>query len=139
MYNPKAFILHAASRDQAFAHCLRFPVAASRRSRARVSVPLWLANLSAQLPVEALVGHYPTNKLMGREPLLQRAVMPFHLTILCGISSAFAELFPTKGYVLTRYSPVCHSRPKPVVRLACLRRAASVHPEPGSNSPKKLE
>ena len=70
VYNPKAFILHAASRDQAFAHCLRFPVAASRRSRARVSVPLWLANLSVQLPVLALVSHYPTNKLMGREPLL---------------------------------------------------------------------
>ena len=25
----------------------------------------------------------------------------------------------------------------PFVRLACLRHAASVHPEPGSNSPKK--
>ena len=24
-----------------------------------------------------------------------------------------------------------------LVRLACLRHAASVHPEPGSNSPKK--
>ena len=24
------------------------------------------------------------------------------------------------------------------VRLACLRHAASVHPEPGSNSPKKI-
>ena len=25
-----------------------------------------------------------------------------------------------------------------LVRLACLRHAASVHPEPGSNSPKKF-
>ena len=24
-------------------------------------------------------------------------------------------------------------------RLACIRHAASVHPEPGSNSPKKVE
>ena len=69
VYDPRAFILHAVLRDQAFAHCLRFPVAASRRSRARVSVLLWLVNLSVQLPVVALVGHYPTNKLMGREPL----------------------------------------------------------------------
>ena len=30
------------------------------------------------------------------------------------------------------YSPVCHGS-KPI-RLACLRHAASVHPEPGSNS-----
>ncbi len=46
------------------------PTAASRRSLGRVSVPVWLIILSDQLPVTALVGHYPTNKLMGREPLL---------------------------------------------------------------------
>ena len=33
------------------------------------------------------------------------------------------------------YSPVRHSSPKWSVRLACIRHAASVHPEPGSNSP----
>ena len=33
------------------------------------------------------------------------------------------------------YSPVRHSMPKHCVRLACIRHAASVHPEPGSNSP----
>ena len=33
------------------------------------------------------------------------------------------------------YSPVRHSYPKICVRLACIRHAASVHPEPGSNSP----
>ena len=33
------------------------------------------------------------------------------------------------------YSPVRHSSPKWCVRLACIRHAASVHPEPGSNSP----
>ncbi len=42
------------------------PTAASRRSLGRVSVPVWLIVLSDQLPIEALVGHYPTNKLMGR-------------------------------------------------------------------------
>ncbi len=66
LYNPKAFITHAASLDQAFAHCPIFPTAASRRSLARVSVPVWLIILSNQLPVLTLVGHYPTNKLMGR-------------------------------------------------------------------------
>ena len=61
LYNPKAFIAHAASLRQAFAHCARFPTAASRRSLGRVSVPMWLAILSDQLPVVALVGHYPAN------------------------------------------------------------------------------
>ena len=59
LYNPKAFIAHAASLRQACAHCGRFPTAASRRSLDRVSVPVWLFILSDQLPVLALVGHYP--------------------------------------------------------------------------------
>jgi hypothetical protein len=61
LYNPKAFITHAASLRQAFAHCAKFPTAASRRSLDRVSVPVWLIILSDQLRVFALVGHYPTN------------------------------------------------------------------------------
>ncbi len=61
LYNPKAFITHAALLDQAFAHCPIFPTAASRRSLGRVSVPVWLIILSDQLPVVALVSHYLTN------------------------------------------------------------------------------
>ncbi len=61
LYNPKAFIIHAAWLDQAFAHCPIFPTAASRRSLDRVSVPVWLVVLSDQLQIGALVGHYPTN------------------------------------------------------------------------------
>ena len=71
LYNPKAFITHAASLRQAFAHCARFPTAASRRSLDRVSVPVWLTILSDQLPVFGLVGHYPTNYLMGRRLILR--------------------------------------------------------------------
>ncbi len=66
LYNPKAFFTHAALLDQAFAHCPIFPTAASRRSMGRVSVPVWLVVLSDQLPIVALVGHYPTNQLIGR-------------------------------------------------------------------------
>ena len=69
VYNPKAVIPHAASLRQAFAHCARFPTAASRRSLGRVSVPVWPVALSGRLPVTALVGHHPTNKLIGREPI----------------------------------------------------------------------
>ena len=70
LYDPKAFITHAAWLGQAFAHCPIFPTAASRRSLGRVSVPVWLVILSDQLPVLALVGHYPANKLMGRGLIL---------------------------------------------------------------------
>ena len=61
VYNPKAFILHAASLHQTFVHCGRFLTAASRRSLDRVSVPVWLVALSSQLPIGVLVGRYPTN------------------------------------------------------------------------------
>ena len=78
VYNPKAFFPHAASLRQAFAHCARFPTAASRRSLGRVSVPVWLIVLSDQLRIGALVGHYPTNKLIRRGPILgQRPKLPF--------------------------------------------------------------
>ena len=60
LYNPKAFITHAALLDQACAHCPKFPTAASR-SLGRVSVPVWLVILSDQLQIVALVGLYPTN------------------------------------------------------------------------------
>ena len=60
-YDPKAFITHAAWLDQAFAHCPIFPTAATRRCLGRVSVPVWPINLSARLPIEALVGYYPAN------------------------------------------------------------------------------
>ena len=49
LYDPKAFIAHAALLGQAFAHCPKFPTAASRRSLDRVSVPVWLIILSDQL------------------------------------------------------------------------------------------
>ncbi len=66
LYDPKAFITHAALLDQAFAHCPIFPTAASRRSLDRVSVPVLLIVLSDQLTILALVSRYHTNKLMVR-------------------------------------------------------------------------
>ncbi len=78
VYNPKAFFPHAAPLRQAFAHCARFPTAASRRSLGRVSVPVWLIVLSDQLRIVALVGHYPTNKLIRRGLILdRRPKLPF--------------------------------------------------------------
>ena len=70
LYDPKAFIAHAALLHQTFVHCAIFPTAASRRSLARVSVPVWGVTLSGPLPVVGLVGRYPPNYLMGRSLFL---------------------------------------------------------------------
>jgi hypothetical protein len=103
LYNPKAFITHAALLRQAFAHCGKFLTAASRRSLGRVSVPVWLTILSDQLPIIALVGHYPTNKLIGREPVHER-VAPLlttrcHVVTTSGINPGFPGLSRTRGWV----------------------------------------
>ena len=112
VYNPKAFIPHAALLRQASAHCAIFPTAASRRSLGRVSVPVWLIVLSDQLPVVALVGRYPANKLIGRETLPERQSISLtgHATtqgypVLARVSSGCPSL---QGRFLTCYSPVRH-------------------------------
>ena len=53
LYDPKAFLTHAASLRQGFPHCAIFLTAASRRSLARVSVPVWRIILSDPLTIVA--------------------------------------------------------------------------------------
>ncbi len=99
-YTPQCFITHAALLGQAFAHCPIFLTAASRRSLARVSVPVWLIVLSDQLPIVALVSRYLTNKLIGRRPIPKRQVFNSNICDIrtsCGISTGFPMLFPTRG------------------------------------------
>ena len=130
VYDPKAFFPHAGLLDQGFPHCPIFPTAASRGSLDRVSVPVWLIILSDQLPIIALVGRYPTNKLMGRSPILSRlAAFPLSSadkSRIFGISSGFPELSPAKGYVsyvlLTR-APL-YSFPKEFSRSTCMFEAS---------------
>ena len=111
LYNPKAFFIHAAWLHQAFAHCAIFPTAASRRSLGRVSVPVWPVALSGRLPVVALVGHHPTNKLIGREPIPDRKTFQpppcedGSYPVLAPVSRSYPEV---KGRLLTCYSPVRH-------------------------------
>ncbi len=117
LYNPKAFFTHAALLRQGFPHCAKFLTAASRRSLARVPVPVWLIILSDQLTIVALVGHYPTNKLMVREPILKRQLSRRgHLSpgrpspsglyrVLVPLSRGYPRF---KGRLPTRYSPVRH-------------------------------
>ena len=128
---------------QACAHCAIFPTAASRRSLGRISVPVWPVALSGRLPVEALVSHYLTNKLIGREPIPDRRSFPpqpMRAEVISGISSCFQLLFQSQGqvaHVLLTRSPLVYPRRGLTVRLACVKHAASVRPEPGSNSPLK--
>ena len=143
VYNPKAVIPHAALLHQACAHCAIFPTAASRRSLGRISVPVWPVALSGRLPVEALVSHYLTNKLIGREPIPDRRSFPpqsRRTRVISGISSCFQLVFRSQGqvaHVLLTRSPLVYPRRGLTVRLACVKHAASVRPEPGSNSPLK--
>ena len=151
VYDPKTFFPHAALLGQGSPHCPIFPTAASRRSLGRVSVPMWPITLSGRLPIVDLVGRYLTNYLIGREPTPYR-IAPLtpkscDFVVLCGISTTFAVLSPCKGQVahalLTR-PPLeqyifksnrnLHLRHNVPARLACVRHAASVRPEPGSNS-----
>ena len=136
VYNPRAVILHAASLRQTFVHCGKFPTAASRRSLDRVSVPVCLIVLSNQILIVALVSSYLTNKLISRELLSRRInINPFHSKaygVLAFVSNCYP---PPKG----KFSRVTHPSATRVnkltlVRLACVRHTASVHPEPGSNS-----
>ena len=55
----------------------------------------------------------------------------------CGLSHPFGRVSPTEGqvtHVLLSRPPL----PRRAVRLACFRHAASVDPEPGSNSPSLI-
>jgi hypothetical protein len=138
LYNPRAFITHAASLDQGCPHCPRFPTAASRRSLGRVSVPVWLIVLSDQLPITALVGRYPTNQLIGRGPLPSRQSFghscEWHHPVLAAVSRGCPRAQGRSPRVTHPSATGCRPEEPHPVRLACVRRAASVRSEPGSNS-----
>ena len=105
---------------------------------------MWPSTLSGRLPVAALVGHYPTNKLIGRGLIPHRTRLSTTLSTVWSyvVLDPVSQAYPTvRGRSPTCYSPVRHSsthHQKVVglsVRLACVKHAASVRPEPGSNSP----
>ncbi len=81
---------------------------------------MWLAILSDQLPVEALVGRYPANELIGREPLRLRVAAFLRWGCpqqsACGITRPLGRLSPTSGqvaHVLRTRSPVAWPKPGP--------------------------
>src|ERR1700757_3592613 len=63
-----------------------------------------------------------------------------HAVVLSGIRPSFPSLSRSAGqitHVLLTRSPLEHLRRDLSVRLACVKHAASVRPEPESNSPNK--
>jgi hypothetical protein len=126
LYIPKDFVTHAASLHQGFPHCAISLIAAPQRSQGRVAVPVWLTILSDQLPVVALVGRYPTNKLIGRRPLPER-ITPFSTEersppATSGINPPFGGLSPSLGqvaYVLLNRLPL-GKEPKLFPRSTCI-------------------
>ena len=117
-------------------------------------MPVWGAFLSEPLGIVGLVGRYPANCLMPRMPIPRRRSFPptaMRPSVTCGISTGFPVLSPCGGqvaYALLTSAPVAagvlpHRDAPPAgvlphrdaPRLACVKPAASVHPEPGSNSP----
>ena len=100
--------------------------------------------LSEPLPIADLVGRHPANYLMGRVPILRRvASLPAGRCRPPGpwnISASFPAFCSGTGqvaHVLRTRTPLVITvlLRHVTVRLACIRPAASVHPEPGSNSP----
>ena len=141
LYNPKAFIAHAASLGQACAHCRRSSTAATRRCLASVSVPVARVVLSHPLAIFALVGRYPANKLIAREPLPRRDSFRHSKMPRRDLARYYPPVrvaIPVPGVGYPRLTaPYAGSLPcGRFPRLACLIHAANVRSEPGSNPSK---
>ena len=78
--------------------------------------------------------------MIGRKPLPERRSFSSprrNAGSVQGIRPDFSGLSPSPGqvaYVLLSRLPLARGRSPSPVRLACIRRTASVRPEPGSNS-----
>ncbi len=123
VYDPKAFIFHAASRDHAFAH-FNDSTAASRRSLGSVSVPVWLTILSDQLTVslgrplphqqaDGTRAPLQTTGPEGSPPLITSRCLKGSHPVLAPLSRGCPRL---EGRLPTRYSPFRHFPPHALSR-----------------------
>ena len=108
---------------------------------------MWPFTLSGRLLIVAVVGRYLTKKLIRRGPLPYHRSFSHRTMRYCALMR-FYQPFPA---AIPRYGAGCPRVTHPSatkcigdsaeassvihsVRLACVKHAASVHPEPGSNS-----
>ena len=133
VYIPKDFFLHAASLPQTCVHWGIFVAAATRRCPDSVSVPMCRVTLSRPVPVVALVGRYPTNKLIGHGPLPDRRSFARRTMRFRGVIGYYRHfrkgtevppLSPSPGYVihvfLTRSPLTSFQVTHPGVRSTCM-------------------
>ncbi len=111
VYIPRDFILHAASLRQTCVHCGIFVAAATRRCPGSVSVPMCRVMLSHPIPVVALVGFYPTNKLIGHGPIPDRRSFARRTMRSCGIIGNYRHF---------RKGPKPAAMPESRVRYPCI-------------------
>ena len=78
---------------------------------------MWPFNLSVRLLIVDLVGRYPANYLIRREPIFQRiaplVALGCPIATLCGISDRFQPLSPSErqvAHVLLTRPPLSHIR-----------------------------
>ena len=127
VYITNDFFLHAALLGQAFAHCRKFPTAASRRSLDRVSVPMWPFTLLGRLCIIALVSRYLTNKLMQHKPIYSR-FKPLIISrcremtypVLAYVSICYPRRYRQVAYVLLTRSPLLQSSKLDLHRTTCM-------------------
>ena len=143
---PEAVIPHAALLDQASAHVQYSPLLPP--------VGVWAVS---QSPCAGYPLRPATRRSLGRPLPHQQADRPrahppptkvstnttcvgWSYPVLDPVSEAYPRV---KGRLLACYSPVRRSCTPTswglTARLACVKHAASVRPEPGSNSPSKLD
>ena len=87
---------------------------------------MWPVALSGRLPVVALVSHYLTNKLIGRESIPDRnsfQTMTMRSRLVSGISASFEELSQSQGqvaHVLLTRSPLIQRSKLRFHRSTCM-------------------
>ncbi len=105
-YSPRYLLLtkaytkyrHSGSPYHTFVHCKGSAPAAPRRARASISVPFSGLGLSSPRRIAVLVGHYPTNKLIRRRPILKHRFSgkyPSRTFSLSGFTLSFPRLSQT--------------------------------------------
>ncbi len=97
MYRHLGFPYHT------FVQCKGFAPAAPRRARASISVPFSGLPLPRPLRIIALVGHYPTNKLIRRQLILERYLSgKTHYSRIppSSLSLSFPRLSQTQGQII---------------------------------------
>ena len=117
-YSPRFLLLakayavhrHSESPYHTFVYCKVFALAILRRVRTLISVSSSGLPLSGPLPIVGLVGHYPTNNLISRRPVLKREFEKQHIPVIVsyqGLHSVSQGYPRLKVRLTTCYGTVC--------------------------------